>query len=61
MTFFEWFYKVVIVQSVCVFLIIASVLVVKYFFKDTYKQVKDFYNDHLNSDTSVSEVIEGEN
>ncbi len=60
MTFFEWFYKAVIVQSVCVFLILISVVVIKYFFKDTFIKIEKFYTDNITADTKLSEVLEGE-
>lgn len=60
MTFFEWFYKTVIVQSVCVLIILASVIIMKYFFKGTYSQLENFYREEILSDTKISEVIPNE-
>lgn len=60
MTFFEWFYKTVIVQSICVLIILASVLVIKYFFKGTFQKIETFYKQEIMADTKVSEVLEGE-
>lgn len=57
MTFFEWFYKVVIVQSICVVLIISSVVVMKYFFKAEYVKAKEFYKSEIMSDTDINEVL----
>lgn len=60
MTFFEWFYKVVILQAICVLLIILSVLAVKYFYKSEFEKVREFYNDYIAVDTDVNEVLKNE-
>ena len=57
MTFFEWFYKVVIVQSICVILILLSVVTMKYLFKEEYVKIKDFYQTEILNDTDVNEVL----
>ncbi len=57
MTFFEWFYKVVIVQSICVILILLSVVTMKYLFKEEYVKIKDFYKTEILNDTDVNEVL----
>ena len=57
MSFFEWFYKCLIVQGICVFIIVLSVLLVKFFGKNLYEDFKEIYREHLLSDTSVSEVL----
>ena len=60
MTFFEWFYKTVIVQSVCVLMILASIVIMKYFFKGAYSQIENFYREEILSDTKISEVLGNE-
>lgn len=60
MTFFEWFYKTVVVQSVCILIILLSVVVMKYFFKSAYNEVEKFYREEILSDTSISEVLPNE-
>ncbi len=60
MTFFEWFYKVVIIESVCVLLVISSVFIIKYFFKSEYPVIQEFYKIEIMSDTDVLEVLSGE-
>lgn len=60
MTFFEWFYKTVIVQSICVLIILASVVIMKYFFKGAYSQIEKFYREEILSDTKISEVLQNE-
>ena len=57
MTFFEWFYKVIILQAVCVVLIISSMLTIKYFFKDEFQKVKAFYRHNVVVDTDINEVL----
>lgn len=60
MTFFEWFYKVVIIQSVCVLIILSSVLVTKYFFKSEFSVLEEFYKTEIMNDTDIKEVLSGE-
>lgn len=57
MAFFEWFYKVAIIQSICILAILSSVLVTKYFFKNEYSALAEFYKTEILSDTSVYEVL----
>ncbi len=57
MTFFEWFYKIVIAQSICVLIILSSVCVIKYFFGSEYIKVENFYREEILSDTKLSEVM----
>ncbi len=60
MTFFEWFYKVLIVQTVCVLVLFLSVVFAKYFLSETYVKITDFYKRNFTTDTSISEVLDGE-
>ena len=60
MTFFEWFYRTLIVQTVCVLLLLTGVIFAKYFWSETYIQIKDFYMEKIACDTKISEVFEGE-
>lgn len=60
MTFFDWFYKVIIIQTVCVLIILSGVLVVKYFFKNEFSKVREFYNENIMADTYIAEVLEDE-
>ena len=52
--------KLIIAQTVCVLIIISSVLVIKYFFKGTYKQLTKWYIDNVCVDTDINEVLEDE-
>ena len=60
MTFFEWFYKTVIVESICVLIILLSIIIMKYFFKSTFLQVDKFYTQEILSDTRIEEVLPNE-
>ena len=60
MTFFEWFYKAVIIESVCVIIIISGVVATKYFFKTGYLKAEEFYKTQIMSDTDIKEVLESE-
>lgn len=60
MTFFEWFYKAVIIESITLLLILLTVLTLKYFFKTEFKKVQDFHTKHIAVDTDISEVLNNE-
>ena len=52
------FISIMIIQSVCVMLILISLVSIKYFFENTYNDLKKFYNSEICSDTDIDEVIE---
>ncbi len=60
MTFFEWLYKVIILQGICVLLILLGVLTIKYFFKGEFGQVQSFYQNYIAVDTDINEVLSDE-
>lgn len=60
MTFFEWFYKAVIIESIAVLLILLSIFTLKYFFKSEYKKAQDFHQKYIAVNTDVSEVLKNE-
>lgn len=60
LTFFEWYYKVLIIQTVCVIVILSGVFAVKYFFKDEFSKVAEFYVQNIMADTDIAEVLEDE-
>lgn len=60
MTFFEWFYKAVIIESIAVLLILLSILTLKYFLKSEFKKVQVFNEKYIIVDTDVSEVLKNE-
>lgn len=49
--------NIVITQLICVLLVTASVLVLKYCFKSDYKEVKAWYLKEITPTTTVSEVL----
>ena len=50
--------NIIITQLICCVLIISSVLVMKYFFKGEFKEIKSWYIKNITNDTRISEVIE---
>ncbi len=60
MTFFEWFYKAVIIEAVAVLLMLLITLTLKYFFKSEFKKVQDFHTKFIAVDTDISEVLKNE-
>ncbi len=57
MTFLEWFYKVFIIQAVYILIMLSTVLILKYFYKEEFKNVQDFYQEYIISNTDVNEVL----
>ncbi|MBE6750003.1 MAG: hypothetical protein E7560_02445 [Ruminococcaceae bacterium] len=51
------FANIIITQGICVLIILTSVVVIKYFFKSTYKKLESFYSAYICSDTDINEVI----
>ena len=51
------FVKIIILQCIFVFVIIASVFFVKYFFKGTFNDLKQWYGDNVAADTDIYEVL----
>ena len=60
MTFFEWFYKAVIIEGITLLLILLSILTLKYFFKSEFKKIEDFNTKYIAVDTNISEVLNNE-
>ena len=57
MKFWDNCIKLLIVQGIIAVIIIASVLILKFAFKDTYNEFKSWYSDNVFTDTDVYEVI----
>lgn len=53
--------NIIITQAICIALILIAVLITKYFFKDTYNELKIFYEQQICADTDINEVIGEEN
>ena len=60
MNFWNAYVKMLIVEGVAALFIIISVLAVKFFFKDTYKDLSEWYKENVLVDTDISEVINSE-
>jgi hypothetical protein len=56
----ERWISVLITRLICAGLIIITVLVIKYFFKDTYKDLKEWYEIYICDQTDVDEVLSGD-
>lgn len=54
----DMYLNIIIVQSLCVVVILASVLTVKYFFRGTYSKVKEWYSSNICVDTDINQVLE---
>lgn len=54
----DMYLNIIIVQSLCVVVILASVLTVKYFFVGTYNKVKEWYSSNICIDTDINQVLE---
>ncbi len=52
--------KLVIAQSVCVLVIILSIVTIKYFFKGTYKKLLNWYTENICVTTDINEVLSDE-
>lgn len=48
---------IVTAQLICVLIIILGLLTVKYFFPDTFTEIKEFYTERICDETSIDEVI----
>ena len=53
----RYFLKIVIAQFALVVILLASVLIVKYFLKSTYNDFKKWYEKNVAVDTDVYEVL----
>ncbi len=49
--------SVMITQGICILLLIAGTVCIKYFFKETYANLKEFYNNEICSVTDTNEVM----
>ena len=51
------FINIIITQAICIALVLCSVLIVKYFFKDEYVKVKHWYSENVATNTDIQEVL----
>lgn len=55
---FDYIYKIIIVETICIMIMLIGITSVKYFFKGTYKELKVWYEEYLCDETSINEVLE---
>lgn len=56
----NYFSIIIITQCICIAIILLSVFAVKYFFRGTYKQLKEWYNQKICVDTDINEVLKSD-
>lgn len=56
----NYFLKITVVEAIAAAIILITVLVMKFFFKDQFLSLKKIYRELFLSDTSVSEVLDAE-
>ncbi len=48
---------VIITEVICITIIFAGILLMKYFSANNFDSIRDFYSEHFKTETTVSEVI----
>ena len=51
------FVDIIITQAICVIIILLALIVIKYFFKDTFAKIENWYNKYICADTEISEIL----
>lgn len=57
MKFWNNYIKLLVTQGIIAAIVILSILIIKFCFKDTYNDFKNWYKDNLLTDTDINEVI----
>jgi hypothetical protein len=52
------FSEILITQIIAMVIILISVLIIKYFFKSTYEDLKAWYKEDICANTDIQEVLE---
>lgn len=52
------FSEILITQIIAMIIILISVLIIKYFFKSTYEDLKAWYKEDICTNTDIQEVLE---
>lgn len=52
------FAEIFITQMICAVIILAAVLIVKYFYKDTFLKLQSWYTENICTETDINEVLE---
>lgn len=55
---FNCYFAILITQFITVLIIILSLLILKYFFKPTFKSINRFYEKNICQEVSIGEVID---
>ena len=58
MKFWDNYIKLLIIQGIIALIIVSSVLILKFGFRNTYNEFKNWYKENVLSDTDVYEVVE---
>lgn len=54
----EIYSKIIIIEAVCVAIILLTVLTTKFFFKNTFSDIKKWYQSNICIDTDINQVLE---
>lgn len=54
----EMYSKIIIIEAVCVAIILLTVLTTKLFFKNTFSDIKKWYESNICIDTDINQVLE---
>ncbi len=58
MKFWDNYVKLLIIEGIIAVIIISSVLILKFGFKDIYNDFKNWYKENVLTDTDIYEVVE---
>lgn len=51
------FHKIVMVEAICACVILLGIIAMRYFSKNTFKNIKELYEQELLTETTVEEVL----
>ena len=54
------FVHICITQTICIVVILITVLIIKYFFSGSYDKLQKWYSKNILDETNVSEIFDGE-
>lgn len=58
MKFWDNYVKLLIIEGIIAVIIISSILILKFGFKDIYNDFKNWYKENVLTDTDIYEVVE---
>ena len=53
----HYYISIMITEGICVAILLLSVICMKYFFKSSFVQLKEFYINEICCDTEIDEVL----